>query len=190
MDQPLGVACGNGLEVAETLEVLAGGGPTDVVEITLAIAREMLSLAGLGNADPAAALADGRAMEVWRRMITAQGGDVDAPLAVAAHVETVVAPAAGIVRRLDARAVGIAAWRLGAGRSRKEDPVSPVAGIRCLAKRGDRVEAGQPLLELHTDDPDRLGGARHGLDAALADGRIEIGPDAPEPRPLVIERID
>ena len=190
MDQPLGVACGNGLEVAETLEVLSGGGPPDVVELTLALAREVLSLAGLGSVDPAPALADGRAMDVWRRMIAAQGGDVDAPLATAAHVETVAAPAAGVVRRLDAKAVGVAAWRLGAGRSRKEDPVSPVAGIRCLAKRGDRVEAGQPLLELHTDDPARIGGARHGLDAALADGRIEIGVAAPEPRPLVIERID
>jgi len=184
MDTPLGHACGNGIEVTEAVEVLSGGGPADVVEVTLALAREMLALVGMADADPAARLADGSALECWRAMIRAQGGDPDAELPAAPHRETVEASATGVLQRLDARAVGVAAWRLGAGRSRKEDPVSPVAGVRCLAKPGDRVEEGQPVLELYAEDRDRFARARE----PLADA-VEIGPEPPAPAPLVLERI-
>jgi thymidine phosphorylase len=183
MNTPLGRTAGNALEVAEAVEVLAGGGPPDVVELTLALAREMLSAAGLDGADPADALGSGRAMDVWRRMIAAQGGDPDADLPTARMVEAVAAPASGVVRRIDALAVGVAAWRLGAGRARKEDPVSAGAGVVLLAKPGDEVKAGQPLFDLHTDDPDRFEAAQ----AALRDA-IEIGPP-PDPSPLVLDRI-
>ena len=183
MDTPLGLTAGNALEVRESVEVLAGGGPRDVIEVTLALARQMLELAGI-DVDPAEALADGRAMDRWRQMITAQGGDPDAELPVARHVETVTAPATGVLQRLDARPVGIAAWRLGAGRTRKEDPVSAAAGVVLHAKPGDRVVEGQPLLELHTDDADRLGAAIDALD-----GAIDIGDDPPSPAPLVLDRI-
>jgi thymidine phosphorylase len=186
MDAPLGRTAGNGLEVDESIEVLRGGGPADLVEVTLALAREMVALAGLSGpgTDPAEALRDGRALAVWEAMVAAQGGDLAAERPVAALQEAVTAPASGYLRRLDARAVGVAVWRLGAGRSRKEDRVSPTAGAVCLRKPGDRVEAGEPVLVLHADGPDRLPGAR----AALA-GAIEVGPEPPEPRPLVVERI-
>jgi thymidine phosphorylase len=169
MSTPLGRTAGNALEVAEAVEVLEGGGPADVVELTLALAREMLTGAGIDDADPAAALRDGRAMDVWRRMIAAQGGDPSAALPQAAERHVVTVPASGVLTRLDALAVGIAAWRLGAGRARKEDAVSFGAGVVMLAKPGDAVRAGEPLLELHADDPSRF-------DAALAalDGGIEI----------------
>jgi thymidine phosphorylase len=183
MSTPLGRTAGNALEVAESLEVLAGGGPPDVVELTLTLAREMLSAAGLGDVDPADALRDGRAMDVWRRMISAQGGDPAAPLPSAGEKHVVTAPAAGVLTRLDALAVGVAAWRLGAGRARKEDPVSPGAGIVLLAKPGDRVQAGQPLLELHADDPARFARAVEALD-----GGYDID-GAQQSRALVIERI-
>src|SRR5689334_8349006 len=124
MDVPLGRAIGNAVEVEESLEVLQGGGPEDVVALTLALAREMLDAAGLGDADPQAAIADGRAMDSWRALVRAQGGDPDAPLPVAHEVETIAAAADGFVATMDAYAVGVAAWRLGAGRARKEDPVS------------------------------------------------------------------
>ena len=166
------------------------GGPDDVVAVTVALAREMLALAGLADApDPADVLASGSARPVWDAMVRAQGGDPDAPIATAPHVRTFPAPTAGFVRRLDAKAVGVAAWRLGAGRARKEDPVSAVAGIRCLAKVGDRVEAGQPWLELHAEDPTRFHAAEAALAEALADSRLAVGPEEPEPRPLVIDRI-
>jgi len=183
MDVPLGRAVGNAVEVEEAVATLRGQGPPDLVEVTLALAREMLALAGL-DADPAAALADGRALDRYRRMISAQGGDPDAPLPRARHARVVTAAQAGWLRRLDARAVGVAAWRLGAGRARKEDPVSAAAGVLCLVKPGERVEAGQPVLELRTDDEPRLMRAAD----ALA-GAIEIGPDPPAAGPLVIERI-
>ena len=184
MEVPLGHTAGNALEVAESVEVLAGGGPPDVVELTLALARTMLELVGLDGVDPSDALADGRAMDVWRRMVSAQGGDPDAPLPRAPHVEQVTAATAGVVQTLDARRVGEAAWLLGAGRARKEDPVSAVAGVRWLARPGDRVQRGDVLFELHTEDPDRVHGARVALEGALTVG------DAPPPvRPLVIDRI-
>ncbi len=183
MDRPLGRAVGNALEVAEAVEVLAGGGPADVVELTLLLAREMLSVAGLSDVDPSGALRDGRAMDVWRRMIRAQGGDPAASLPRAREVQTVVAPETGRLTQLDAYAVGLAAWRLGAGRARKEDPVSEVAGIRCLAAVGDEVRRGQALLELHTHDPARLPAAAEALDGA-------ISVDGPQvPLPLLVDRV-
>jgi thymidine phosphorylase len=167
MSVPLGRAVGNALEVAESVEVLHGGGPADVVELTVALAREMLALAGISGVDPAAVLESGAAYPVWERMIAAQGGDPSAPLPVAAHVEPLLAARSGVLTRLDALAVGVAAWRLGAGRSRKEDGVQAGAGVRLLAGLGDEVEAGQPLLELHTDTPDAVAGARAALAGAL-----------------------
>jgi thymidine phosphorylase len=183
MDTPLGRAAGNAIEVAEAVATLAGEGPDDLVEVTLALAREMLRLAGVPG-DPGAALADGRALTRFRAMVTAQGGDPDAPLPQAAHSRVVRASETGWLTRLDARAVGVAAWRLGAGRARKEDPVSPAAGVLCLAKPGERVAAGQPLLELRADEEARFGPA----EAALA-GAMSIGAEPPAPAPLVIDRI-
>jgi thymidine phosphorylase len=183
MDTPLGRAVGNGLEVAETLEVLDGGGPADLVEVTLELAREMLGLAGI-SLDPAPLLRDGRARAVWDEMVAAQGGDPSAALARAPVVVPVPAPRSGVVTRLDARPVGVAAWRLGAGRARKEDDVSPVAGVVCLVKPGEQVRAGEPVLELHTDDESRVARAR-----AALEGAFEIGDEVPAPQPLVLERI-
>jgi len=183
MDVPLGRAVGNAVEVEESVATLRGDGPADLVAVTLALAAEMLRLAGI-DADPAAALADGRALRSYRAMIAAQGGDPDAPLPGARHTEVLTAESAGWLRGLDARGVGVAAWRLGAGRARKEDPVSAAAGIICLAKPGDRVEQGQPVLELRGDADDRFARARE----ALA-GAIEIGPEPPEPTDPVLERI-
>ncbi|TDT33154.1 thymidine phosphorylase [Naumannella halotolerans] len=183
MDVPLGRTVGNALEVAESVEVLAGGGPADVVELTVALAREMLAGAGI-EADPAEALASGRAMDVWQAMIRAQGGDPTAPLPKAAHTEQLRAETDGVVTELDALAVGLAAWRLGAGRARKEDPVQAGAGVEIHARPGDRVRVGDPLLTLHTDTPDRFAAALADLD-----GGIAIGETAPKERPVVLERI-
>src|SRR3954468_19306628 len=187
MSTPLGLTAGNALEVRESLEVLAGGGPPDVVELTLALAREMLAAAGRNGVDPAEALADGRAMDAWRRMISAQGGDPDAPLPVARETHTVLAPADGVLVRLDALAVGIAAWRLGAGRARKEDVVQAAAGVELHAKPGGKVRAGEPLLTLHSDTPERFEAASRDLD-----GAFEIAPEGsrPDPGPLVLDRLD
>jgi thymidine phosphorylase len=190
MDTPLGRAVGNAVEVQESVATLRGDGPADLVEVTLALAAEMLQLAGLYSG-PAAALAaataalrDGRALERYRIMIAAQGGDPDAELPHAAHTEVVTAPASGWLRRLDALGVGVAAWRLGAGRARKEDPVSAAAGIICLAKPGERVEHGQPLLELRADDESRFARAREALaDAIGIDDSVSAG------GPQVLERI-
>jgi thymidine phosphorylase len=182
MDTPLGYAAGHALEVSESLEVLAGGGPPDVVELTLALATEMLAAAGV-DADPAQALRSGRAMDVWRRMVSAQGGDPDAPLPVASEVLTIAADRDGVLATVDARAVGVAAWRLGAGRSRKEDPVSATAGVLLKAKPGERVVAGQPLVELHTDDPARFNRAKEVLETG-----ITIGAESAT-LPLVLDRI-
>jgi thymidine phosphorylase len=182
MSAPLGRTAGNALEVAEAVEVLAGGGPSDVVALTLTLAREMLGAVGI-DTDPADALRDGTAMDVWRRMISAQGGDPHAPLPVARERDVVTAPTTGVLTRLDALAVGIAAWRLGAGRARKEDTVSPTAGVVMHAKPGDHVRSGQPLLELHADDPARFDSARRALSAA-----IEIG-DGCTPTSLIIDRV-
>ncbi|MFD9699019.1 thymidine phosphorylase [Lentzea sp. NPDC059081] len=177
MSVPLGRAVGNAVEVAESVDVLRGGGPADVVELTVALASEMLSLAGI-SADPAAVLASGEAYEVWARMIRAQGGDPEAPLPVAAHRHVVEAPASGVLSILDAYGVGVAAWRLGAGRARKEDPVQAGAGVLCLAKPGDVVEAGQPLLELFTDTPDAVDGALQALEGAYSVSDSVVGRSA------------
>ncbi|MGH8963237.1 MAG: thymidine phosphorylase [Jatrophihabitantaceae bacterium] len=183
MSTPLGRTAGNALEVAESVEVLAGGGPRDVIELTLALAREMVAGAGL-DVDPADALRDGRAMDAWRAMIAAQGGDPDAPLPTAREKHVVNAPSTGVLTRLDAYAVGVAAWRLGAGRARKEDPVSAGAGVLMLAKPGDQVRAGEPLLELHSDDADRFERA-----LAALDGAVHIGDGPFTAAPLVLDRV-
>jgi thymidine phosphorylase len=183
MSTPLGRTAGNALEVEESLEVLAGGGPPDVVELTLALAREMLTSAGLGRVDPADALRNGKAMDVWRRMIRAQGGDPDASLPTARERHVVSSPAGGVLVRLDARAVGEAAWRLGAGRARKEDPVLAEAGVIMHAKPGEIVHAGDPLLELHTNDASRFERALTAVESAYT-----IGVDFAT-QPLIIERI-
>jgi len=183
MDVPLGRSAGNALEVAESVEVLQGGGPGDLVEVTVALAREMLDLVGI-DVDPAAALADGTAFDRWRAIVAAQGGDPSATLRVATEHHVVVAPTSGVLHHLDAMAVGVAAWRLGAGRARKEDPVSATAGVTWHATVGDRVVEGAPLLELHGDDPARFDGA-----LAALDGAFDIGPDDVDPSPLVIERV-
>jgi thymidine phosphorylase len=186
MNTPLGRTAGNALEVAESLEVLAGGGPADVVELTLALAAEMLAGVGITGIDPAQALADGRAMDTWRRMIAAQGGDPGAPLPVAAEQHVVTALSSGRLVRLDAYSVGIAAWRLGAGRARKEDPVSAGAGVVLHAKPGDHVVAGQPLFELHADDAGRFERALEALAGCvdIAEGGAEF-----KPAPLILGRI-
>jgi thymidine phosphorylase len=181
MDTPLGRAVGNALEVAEAIGALTGEGPEDLMEITLTLARHMLDLAGL-DADPAEALASGRALDTFKKMIKAQGGDPDAPLPQAAHRQPALrAPATGWVTRLDARAVGVAAWRLGAGRARKEDDVSYTAGIRCRAKPGDHVQQGEYVLELHADDPARFAPALQALDGALT-----IGTEPPPRQSLIV----
>jgi thymidine phosphorylase len=156
MSTPLGLKIGNALEVEESVEVLAGGGPGDVVELTVALATEMLSLAGVKDVDVAAALSDGRAMDKWRSMISAQGGDPDATLPAAKETQTVVAESEGVITELDALSVGLASWRLGAGRARKEDPVQFGAGVTLHAQLGDTVKKGDPLYTLHTDEPARF----------------------------------
>src|SRR5699024_2477809 len=167
MSTPLGLTAGNALEVAESLEVLAGGGPPDVVELTLALAREMLVAGGLPDADPAEHLAGGQAMDTWKAMIRAQDGDPDAPLPTAKHTEQVLAPADGVLVGLDAYAVGLAAWRLGAGRARREEDVQAGAGVQLHAKPGAVVRSGEALLTLHTDTPDRIDRARAALEDAI-----------------------
>jgi len=184
MSTPLGLTSGNALEVRESVEVLAGGGPPDVVELTVALAREMLAAAGRGDEDPAPALADGRAMDAWRAMIRAQGGDPAATLPVAREQHQVLATADGVLTEVDAMAVGVAAWRLGAGRARKEDPVQAGAGVELHARPGDRVRAGQPLATLHTDTPERFARA---LDALTSTFVVGDGPAAT--RPLILDRI-
>lgn len=184
MNTPLGLTIGNANEVRESVEVLAGGGPADIVELTVALAREMLALAGHPDADVEKALRDGQAMDAWREMIRAQDGDPDAPLPTPRETHTVLAPASGVLTRLDALPFGVAAWRLGAGRARAQDPVIHSAGIDLHAKPGDEVRAGQPLFTLLADDDNRFGRA---LDAL--EGAWEIGADAPASTPLVLERI-
>ncbi|MBA2444383.1 MAG: thymidine phosphorylase [Nocardioidaceae bacterium] len=191
MATPLGGTAGNALEVQESLDVLAGGGPDDVVELTLALAREMLLAAGREEVDPADKLADGSAMDVWRAMITAQGGDVDADLPTARERHQVLAPSSGVLTRLDALAVGMAAWRLGAGRARKEDPVQAGAGVVLHAKPGNTVKEGRPLVTLHSDDERRFARAEQSLEGAF-DIEAPAGPGAtgaPAPRDVILGRL-
>ena len=186
MNVPLGLAIGNANEVRESVEILAGGGPSDVRELTVALAREMLALAGRPDADIEAALDDGRAMDAWRRMISAQHGDPDAPLPVARETHTVVAPSSGVLTRLEALPFGIGAWRLGAGRARAEDPVIFAAGIDLHAKPGDTVRAGDPLFTLSADDAARF---ERALEAVEGAWEIEEGGVAQTGGPLVLEKI-
>lgn len=190
MSTPLGRGIGNALEVTESVEVLAGGGPADVVELTITLAREMLEGAGVTGIDPADALADGRAMDAWRRMIQAQGGDPDATMPDAPHVEEVRAESDGVITRLDALGTGIAAWRLGAGRARKEDPVEVSSGVFLHKTLGESVRKGDVIATLHTETPGRMA---RGL-AALAEacdgaGAIEIAASGPGRGPIVFEKI-
>ena len=183
MDTPLGNAVGNALEVSESIDVLNGKGPQDVIEITLALAKEMLQLAGI-NKDPATGLKDDTALQVWKKMIIAQGGNPDIEIPVAKKKENVVATQSGYITDLDAYAIGLSAWRLGAGRAKKEDAVSKTAGIICLAKEGDYVEKDQPVLELHIDDASRLPLAKEALKNAFT-----IGAEPKEKRKIILERI-
>jgi thymidine phosphorylase len=183
MNAPLGRAVGNALEVEESVEVLKGGGPDDVRELTLALARIMVELVGI-DTDPAAKLDDGSAYEVYCQMIEAQGGDSNARMARAEFRETVIAPRSGVVQSIDALRVGVAAWRLGAGRARKEDSVSATAGVVCLIREGDEIEAGQPLFELHADRLEHLGRGRDTMQDAIV-----LGDEERAMTPLLIERI-
>lgn len=182
MDRPLGRTAGNAIEVTEALEVLAGGGPADVVELTLRLAGEMLTLAGLDAHDPAATLRDGTAMDRFRAMVAAQGGDLGAPLPVARCTETVCADRGGIMGDIDAMAVGQAAWRLGAGRSRPGEGVQHGAGVRIHRRPGESVTAGETLFTVYTDTPERLAPA-----LAALDGGFSVGDTPPEYRPLILE---
>lgn len=186
METPLGLTAGNALEVRESVEVLAGGGPGDVVELTIALAREMVAGAGKDDVDPADVLADGRAMDAWRRMIRAQGGDPDAELPTAKETHHVLAPADGVLVKLDALAVGVAAWRLGAGRARKEDPVQAGAGVELHHKPGATVRGGEPLMTLHTDEPERFARALEALEVGFTIAPEGSRPDLP---PIVIDRV-
>ena len=185
MDVPLGLTAGNALEVRESIEVLAGGGPSDVVELTILLAREMIDAAGIKGKDPEVALKDGSAMDVWKRMIAAQGGDPDAKLPVARERHQVLATDSGTMTTMDAMKVGVSAWRLGAGRSRQGESVQAGAGIEIHAKPGEQITAGQVLMTLHTDEPARFERAIQALD-----GCVEIVKGGSVNRlPLVVERI-
>ncbi len=187
MDVPLGRTAGNALEVQEALDVLAGGGPSDVVELTVLLANEMIDAAGIKpTKEPQTALTDGSAMDVWRKMISKQGGDVNAPLPKSKESHTVVAQSDGYLTKLDALSVGIAAWRLGAGRARKEDSVQAGAGVTWSATQGDRVTKGQELFTLHTDDPARIELA---LESLMSGFEIGEQSEIKDRFPLVIDRI-
>ncbi|MGC1207931.1 MAG: thymidine phosphorylase, partial [Ornithinimicrobium sp.] len=191
MDVPLGLTAGNGLEVAESVEVLAGGGPSDVVELTVALARERLSGAGpeYADVDPGEALQDGRAMDVWRSMISAQGGDPDAAMPRAKETHELTAQSDGVLASLDALAVGVAAWRLGAGRARKEDIVQAAAGVTIHAKPGVVVRKGQPILTLHTDTPDRFARATQALEGAWEIAEVDGSNSDDYARDVILGRV-
>lgn len=186
MSTPLGLTVGNSLEVRESVEVLAGGGPQDVVDLTVSLAREMLRLVGKDDVDVQAALSDGRAMDRWNQMIADQGGDPAAALPVAKYQEQIVAEESGYLSELDAWGVGICAWRLGAGRTRQGEAVQAGAGVEIHAKPGDSVKKGQPLLTLHTDTPERFERSIEALD-----GAIKISVDRPTDVPsIILDRVD
>jgi thymidine phosphorylase len=184
MWEPLGMTAGNALEVAESLDVLAGGGPPDVVELTLALASAMLEAAGVTGVDPADNLGNGKAMDVWESMVRAQGGDPRAPLPEAEHAETIGAEADGVVETIDALAVGVAAWRLGAGRTRQGEAVQAEAGVRLHVRAGDRVRTGDPLFTMYTRTPERFAAAAAALERAAV-----IGSTVPRARSRVIDRV-
>ena len=183
MNTPLGFSAGNALEVSESIEVLKGNGPKDLVELTLTLAKEMLALVKIDK-DPQSVIDDGSALKIWEQMVSAQGGDLSKGIERSNDIRTVNASASGYITDLDAYKVGLSAWHLGAGRTKKEDQVSKTAGIVCLAKEGDRVEVGQPIFEMHIDEPSRYQVA---LDALA--GAAEISPEPVAARPLVLERI-
>jgi len=185
MDVPLGLTAGNALEVRESIEVLQGGGPADVVELTILLAREMLDAAQVKGKDPEKALSDGSAMDHWRRMVAAQGGNPDAPLPTAKHQEVISADNDGVIASMNALQVGISAWRLGAGRERQGEKVQAGAGIEIHAKPGAAIKKGEPLFTLHTDESARFERAK----AALT-GAVEIGDKVADHLPLVLEKID
>lgn len=185
MNTPLGLTVGNAIEVEESVEVLAGGGPDDVVDLTVALAEEMLRLAGRDGEDVLAALQDGRAMDRWNEMIRAQGGDPDAPLPTPKFEETVYADKTGYVEKMDAWDVGIGAWRLGAGRTKQGEKVQAAAGIRLHAKPGDPIKAGDPLMSLYTDKEDLIPRSLEALETA-----VEIGAEKPDLEPLILGRVD
>jgi len=187
MDVPLGLTAGNALEVRESVEVLAGGGPADVVELTVVMAHEMLEAAGIhATMDPADALKNGAAMDSWRQMIIAQGGNPDAPLPVARERETIVAQSSGKMLEMHALKVGISAWRLGAGRSKQGEAVQAGAGIEIHAKPGDILQAGSPIFTLHTDEADRFERAIEALEGAVKIGGVD---DPIDRLPLILEKI-
>jgi pyrimidine-nucleoside phosphorylase len=190
MEQPLGHAVGNALEVREAYETLGGGGPPDFRELVIVSATQLLALSDLGLDEAAArervitSLGDGSALAAYDTWIRAQGGDPDpALLPRAPVVRDVPAPATGFVREVHAREIALAATELGAGRERKEDPVDHAVGVVCLAKHGERVEPGQPLAEIHARDEVAAETAEAALLSAYAIG------DEPEPRPLVLDVI-
>ncbi len=189
MDVPLGMTAGNALEVRESVEVLAGGGPNDIVELTLILAREMLDAAGISGKDPEKALKDGSAMDVWRTMISAQGGNPDAPLPVAREQLVISAPSSGTMLSMDAMKVGVAVWRLGAGRSRQGEQVQAGAGIEIHCKPGEVITAGSPIFTLHTDTPERFARAQEILSDSVIIGQLPQGGKV-DRMPLILERIE
>ncbi|MEY3685122.1 MAG: hypothetical protein RJB00_72 [Actinomycetota bacterium] len=185
MDVPLGLTAGNALEVRESIEVLAGGGPADVVELTLILAREMLDAAKVSGKDPEVALKDGSAMDRWKKMVKAQGGDPDAPLPTAKEKLVITADKSGTISSMDALKVGISAWRLGAGRARQGEAVQAGAGIEIHAKPGEKIDSGSALFTLHSDDSDRFERAKQALEGAVS---ISEKGEVAERLPLVITK--
>ena len=183
METVLGNNVGNALEVSESLDVLEGRGPKDLIEITLALAQEMLDLSNV-DLDPGEVLASGKPREVFEKMVSAQGGDLSKDLPIAEYKKTIKASSTGYLSKLDCRSVGVAAWRLGAGRTKKEDSVSPTAGIICMAKPGAYINAGEPVLELHGDTEKSFDSAIDALE-----GAIEISDTAPDDSPLILDKI-
>ena len=184
MSTPLGMKIGNALEVEESVEVLTGGGPTDVIELTVELAKEMLMHVGITGVDPTENLNNGKAMDIWRKMITAQGGDLDAPMAKAKEWHTIRAGSSGFVFQLDALALGVSSWRLGAGRERKEDAVQFGAGIELHHQVGDEVTAGDALMTLYTDTPEKFERA-----IEIAESGIAISEAMPAERKLILGKI-
>lgn len=188
MDQPLGRAVGNALEVKESIDILKGEGPEDSQALTVALAEEMLTLAGIDPKKATEVIEDGRALACFREMVAAQGGDpatVDDPelLAKAPIVEPMGAAQGGYIASIDARAIGMGAMALGAGRSRKEDDVDPAVGVMMSSRVGDRVEPGQALLEIHRREGD--------VSEAMAwfKGAFTFSDDPVETGPLIIEKV-
>jgi len=191
MDQPLGRAVGNALEVREALATVRGEGPPDLTELVLDACAHLLALSDLGidvaegRARAEAAVADGTALAAYERWVRAQGGDPDeSALPKAPLIREVFAPRGGYVRRLAALPVGIAALHLGAGRRAKDDAVDHAVGIVCLKKRGEAVEEGEPLAEIHARDEASAGDA-----AAMLLDAYELGDDAPRERGIVLDTL-